>query len=600
MANLELPFSVKVLNALPVDAKFMNGLIPYVSVAEANSIISIGIRHPLLVVNINNVEYHYKDGITDAHLVIKTIDVFSKIIKDSGIARTFSLSDLNTTIVFTGSNPVALTLPTDTAVVLPIGFKVKVTQKGTGIVTSSIAGISVITDCGYIMAIGETRTYVKVDANTWSIEGNKGNLATLDDVATKMNKPIGVINTIPKYDTENTISKSRITDNGFFVGIDTVRIPEKDLTFGYQKDRIIAVEESNNIVRGKNLTIAAGRAINYVPSKNFVRVNTNLDGLKFGGFTISPSGDLFLVVYDTGIVYKQVNGVGDYIPLTGAISAAYSLFSAPNNDIYSITFTGRVYKKLASSNNFVQIAQFSPLKGGCVALNGDVYIAEPSVDIYIKYGGLGEFIAQGITGGILTTSSMCVTPNGTIFARSNTGLYAKVVGGAFEFVTSTVTGNIWNDQSGNLYSANNSGVISKMTIGTTTFIATEYTLPIGSVLGSSLHPNGNMYVLNGTLNQLYFQDKSGTGLPNLDGGVLIHEAGTGKGTGKSRQEWWTGEKTASGTDMQIKRLRMVMDELGLITHYGTPVFTDNATAKAGGLVAGMEYRTSSGVKMEVY
>jgi hypothetical protein len=598
MANLELPYSVKVLNALPVDAKFMNGLIPYVSVVEANSIISIGIRHPLLVVNINNVEYHYKDGITDAHLVIKTIDVFSKIIKDLGIARTFTLSDLNTTIVFTGSNPVALTLPTDTAVVLPIGFKVKVTQKGTGIVTSSTAGISVITDCGYIMAIGETRTYVKVDANTWSIEGNKGNIATLDDVATKMNKPIGFINTIPKYDTENTIGKSRITDNGFFLGIDTVRTPEKDLTFGYQKDRVLAIEESSNIVRGKNLTIAAGRAINYVPSENFVRVNTNIDSSRKGGFTIDQLGNLYITSYDNGTVYTQRNGVGDYVPLSGGIGAPFGMFSGPNNSVYAYSFVGKVNRKLANSDTFIQIAEFGPTKAGCVALNGDVYIVEANVDFHIQYGGVGNFTAQGFTGGILSTSSICVSPNGTIFARSSSGLYAKPVGGSFEFVTSTVTGPIWNDQAGNLYSAPYSGVISKMTIGTTTFIATEYTLPIGGVNGAALHPNGNMYVLVDRL--LYFQDKSGTGLSNLDGGVLIHEAGTGKGTGKSRQEWWTGEKTVSGTDMQIKRLRMVMDELGLITHYGTPVFTDNATAKAGGLVAGMEYRTSSGVKMEVY
>jgi hypothetical protein len=45
------------------------------------------------------------------------------------------------------------------------GFKVKVTQQGAGIVTSSTAGISAISDCGYISAIGETRTFVKTDRN---------------------------------------------------------------------------------------------------------------------------------------------------------------------------------------------------------------------------------------------------------------------------------------------------------------------------------------------------------------------------------------------------------------------------------------------------
>jgi hypothetical protein len=483
------------------------------------------------------------------------------ILVDAGISRTIATTDLGKTIVFTGSNPVALTLPTNAAVPLPIGFKVKVTQQGVGVVTSSTAGISVISDCGFVSAVGETRTYVKVDTNTWSIEGNKRGLATLDDVATKMNKPIGFINTLAKYDTEDTIGKSRITDNGFFVGIDTVRLPEKDLTFGYQKDRILAIEESNNSTRGRNLTIAAGRAINYVPSEDFVRVNTNIDSARKGGFTIDSSGNLYITSYDLGTVYTQLNGVGDYIPLSGGIGAPFGLFSGPDNSVYAYSFVGKVNRKLAGSDTFIQIASFGPTKGGCVALNGDVYISEVNVDIHVQYGGVGNFIAQGFTGGILTTTSMCVTPNGTVYARSNSGLYGKPVGGSFAFVTSSVPGGvIWNDQAGNLYSASYSGVISKMTAGTTTFISTQDSLPIGNVVQAALHPNGNMYVLLNSL--LYFQDKSGTGLSNLDGGVLIHEAGTGKGTGKSRQEWWTGQKTVSGTDMQIRILRIALNEIG--------------------------------------
>jgi hypothetical protein len=34
--------------------------------------------------------------------------------------------------------------------------------------------------------------------------------------------------------------------------------------------------------------------------------------------------------------------------------------------------------------------------------------------------------------------------------------------------------------------------------------------------------------------------------------------------------------------------------------YFTPVYADNAAALSGGLTAGMEYRTATGVKMEVY
>lgn len=45
---------------------------------------------------------------------------------------------------------------------------------------------------------------------------------------------------------------------------------------------------------------------------------------------------------------------------------------------------------------------------------------------------------------------------------------------------------------------------------------------------------------------------------------------------------------------------MTIKPSGVINHVGTPVYADNAAALAGGLVAGDEYRTATGVKMEVY
>jgi hypothetical protein len=78
MANLQLPFGVKVLGQQALDAKYLNDGVPYVSIAEANTILSSGVRSIGLTVNINFVDFHYKDDITDEGLIVKTVDVSTK------------------------------------------------------------------------------------------------------------------------------------------------------------------------------------------------------------------------------------------------------------------------------------------------------------------------------------------------------------------------------------------------------------------------------------------------------------------------------------------------------------------------------------------
>ena len=46
--------------------------------------------------------------------------------------------------------------------------------------------------------------------------------------------------------------------------------------------------------------------------------------------------------------------------------------------------------------------------------------------------------------------------------------------------------------------------------------------------------------------------------------------------------------------------RMTISKTGLVTLSATPVHADNAAAVAAGLGAGAQYRTSTGVRMEVY
>lgn len=71
--SLELPFGIKVINPVPLDSKYLNtGGTPYATVSEANLQVPYSIRHIGLTVNINGVEYWYKDGIFDFDLIIKS------------------------------------------------------------------------------------------------------------------------------------------------------------------------------------------------------------------------------------------------------------------------------------------------------------------------------------------------------------------------------------------------------------------------------------------------------------------------------------------------------------------------------------------------
>jgi hypothetical protein len=117
--------------------------------------------------------------------------------------------------------------------------------------------------------------------------------------------------------------------------------------------------------------------------------------------------------------------------------------------------------------------------------------------------------------------------------------------------------------------------------------------------GLAAAPNGNVYAcVDG--GDIYMQNNDTTGKPNLDGGTLKSVSGTGKGTGKSRYEIWTGQKLASGTDMQVETLREYIDENGYHIYTSMPVYGDNASALIGGLPVGCEYRTDTGVKMIVF
>ena len=71
--QLELPYSIKVLNPKPLDAYYYNtSFTPYTSTSQVTSQIPVSVRFRGMLVNVNGVEYWFENGVTDIDLVPKT------------------------------------------------------------------------------------------------------------------------------------------------------------------------------------------------------------------------------------------------------------------------------------------------------------------------------------------------------------------------------------------------------------------------------------------------------------------------------------------------------------------------------------------------
>jgi hypothetical protein len=517
------------------------------------------------------------------------------IVTDAGISRTLAISDSNTTIVFTGANPVALTLPTDASVFLPIGFKVKVTQQGAGIVTSSTAGISAISDCGFSSAVGETRTFVKTDINTWSIEGNRSRInatftgtTTLpsttsigsitstiigflsgitsnvqNQLNTKLTVVSGVTNYIQKVTGVNILGNTRIYDNGSYIGIDTTT-PTKDITLGKQSDREIGVEESDNTYAGKSLRSSAGRAINYISNANF-NLLSQVTNRAYRHIKGHPNGDVYAV--SGGDLYRQTNAVGEFNLLTTGISGIRGLFITSTSDIYVCVYGGYCYKQTNSTGSYVQFGQIGNWEGMAVYNNIDVYAitgwgpGSAAGYIYKQTGGVGNLVAIDIQ---RDWNSIDVAQTGVFATSWTSGVYFQNSGaGSFDIIRAGNAVYLSIDNANNLYLNEYSGQyhIYKRT----NLIGIFVDIFVGNAdlwfRGIGFDKNNNVYVAS-YQNTIWYKQTYAIGAPDLDGGTYKTFAGTGKGTGKSWWQAWTGQKTVSGTDMQIETLRIQANEVG--------------------------------------
>jgi|GEM_PF-1096098 len=445
-------------------------------------------------------------------------------------------------------------------------------------------------------------------SRTWTWPDKSGTVAMTSDIVSQLT---GTVNRLVKFGTTTTGIDSRITDDGTFIGIGTVAPATKDITFNNLSSKVLGVEESNNITQGRSLEIAAGRTVDF-SSLLFTPLGQTVRN--WASIAISSTGNVYAGVA-TGDIYKQTSGTGNFISL-GQTSRQWSVMAAHHNgDMYAAESgraqntgaVGDIYKQTGGVGNFVALGQVSRKWAGiAVYPNGDIYACSGGTtvadDIYKQTGGAGSFVALGQTA--RQWNGITVHPSGDVYACVYNGDIYKQTGGTGNFVALGLTVRAWMSISaspnGDIYACTSTnigavGSIYKQTGGAGPFVDLGQTqrrwvsiYAVSSIVYACDY-GGDIYTAT-----------IGVGAPDINGGTLYLKAGTGKGIGQSRVQIITGQKTVSGTDMHIETVRAEYDENGNYKRIGTPVYADNTAALAGGLTAGMEYRTATGIKMEVY
>jgi hypothetical protein len=189
----------------------------------------------------------------------------------------------------------------------------------------------------------------------------------------------------------------------------------------------------------------------------------------------------------------------------------------------------------AGAGAFIALGQTTRRwEGLAVHINGNVYASVDAGDIYMQTGGIDTFNPLGQT--IRQWGLMACNPiNGDVYAL---GINVEWAGAADIYI---------------------------QTGGAGAFAATGNTL--NSWRGIAAYPNGNMYACSysGSNANIFVQNNATVGTSDLQGGTLKLNSGTGKGTGSSDIEMWTGQVLTSGTTMQTATLRAKIDNTGLMT-----------------------------------
>ncbi|WP_286971085.1 hypothetical protein [Flavobacterium sp. UBA4854] len=438
-----------------------------------------------------------------------------------------------------------------------------------------------------------SRTYTLQNRNGTLLDNT--DLSTINSsLATKQSVFTGITNYIPKSLSATTLGSSRLIDNGISFGIGTSKIPTKDITLGNQSTKEIGIEQSTNQSSGADLTISAGRTINYGIDNDFVSLN-NPKATNYG-MAVDLHGNLYFVGNQIWIRYFDTS-IFVNVGLLGTQAAHGGICFTPSGTSYIGSSNGNVYRRLVGESTYsVFASNLGDIRGLACAPNGDVYLANRT-QIYKMVSGTDVFLSCNQT--IRSWWGLCVSPNGDVYCCEDWGNVYIQINGSTTFVP-VASGNFRSmcaSPNGDIYGATEFGLIYKRTSGSGPFILQN--APTGGWRAMAADAKGNIYagLSNG---EIYVQINDNLGAPDLHGGALNFKAGSGKGIGQSRINFITGQKTTSGTDMQIETVRAYIDENGYMIWAKMPTYPDNASAIAGGLPIGCEYKTSNGDRRIVY
>lgn len=423
-------------------------------------------------------------------------------------------------------------------------------------------------------------TNINTASRTYTLPDKSGTIALTSDMPTNIVNN-GIQNFLGKYNNSNGIVPCRINDDGTRIGINNTKPYSKDFEFGNNANFELGVRQSDTYNIGRDLIVSAGRTINFVESSEFIALNQSFRPW-YQMAVNSNTGNVYACGYTHGL-YKQTAGSGDFhsIAFTGQLLLGVTVNSS-NNDVYASIINGDIYKQTGG------IGPFEPIGAGnrqwwSIAVNSsnnDVYAVVYGGDIYKQTGGTGPFVAVG-AGNRIWHSIAINSSNNDVYAVVVGSEILKQTGGSGTFNSLGQPPRTWkaitvNSMTNDVFAADGGGDIYKQTNGTGNFIAQGLTARNWN--GIAVHSiTGDIYASVHT-EDIYKQINQATGNPNLDGGILKLKAGTGKGSGESRQEFYTGQKTISGTNMQAETLRFYIDENGFFVYLTPPIYTSDAAA----------------------
>ena len=203
-----------------------------------------------------------------------------------------------------------------------------------------------------------------------------------------------------------------------------------------------------------------------------------------------------------GDIYKQTNGVGNFLPL-GQTTRNWVGITTLGTDVYACVFGGDIYKQANGSGNFIALSQTTRSWRGMTTLGTDVYACVNGGDIYKQTNGAGDFLPLGQTTRNwvgMTTLGMdvyaCVYGGGDIYKQTN---------GVGNFLPLGQTTRNWAGMTTlgtDVYASVDGGDIYKQTGGTGNFIALGQTSRAWrgmTTLGTDVYAcveGGDIYLLN--------------------------------------------------------------------------------------------------------